>query len=75
MDWGFTQRWLMDPASDPRLAYRGVGHWTRYRQENVPFQAAPFHPLGETEMAINLGLKNAFDEKRRFNPGRVYQEI
>jgi glycolate oxidase FAD binding subunit len=75
LDWGFTQRWLMDPDSDPRSGYRGAGHWTRYRQGSELFEAQPFHPLGETEMAINLGLKKAFDEKRRFNTGRVYQEI
>ena len=75
MDWGFSQRWLVDPDEDPRGRYRGQGHWTRYRRSPDCFDADPFEPLAEPAMALHRQLKQAFDPCGIFNPGRMYREF
>jgi len=74
LDWGFAQRWLLDPKSDPREGYAGSGHWTRIRCENDVFQAEVFHPLSTLALELHRRLKSTFDPGRIFNPGRMYRE-
>jgi glycolate oxidase FAD binding subunit len=74
VDWGFAQRWLLDPTSDPRDGYEGSGHWTRVRCDKGGFQAEVFQPLSELELALHRRLKSTFDPGGIFNPGRMYRE-
>jgi glycolate oxidase FAD binding subunit len=74
VDWGFAQRWLLDPKSDPRDGYAGSGHWTRIRCDNDVFQAEVFQPLSTLALELHRRLKSTFDPGRIFNPGRMYRE-
>ncbi|MDA0273468.1 MAG: glycolate oxidase subunit GlcE, partial [Proteobacteria bacterium] len=74
VDWGFAQRWLLDPKSDPRDGYAGSGHWTRIRCDNDVFQAEVFQPLSKLALELHRRLKSTFDPGRIFNPGRMYRE-
>lgn len=75
MDWGFAQRWLFDPESDPRKGYQGAGHWTRFCCRTSDFEAPVFQPLPTAQLSITKGLKAAFDRQGIFNPGRMYSEL
>lgn len=75
MDWAFGQRWLLDPARNPRVDYPGHGHWTRWRVDPDGFDAPVFQPLGAVSLPLHQRLKQAFDEHRLFNPGRLSAEI
>lgn len=74
LDWGFAQRWLLDPTSDPRHGYAGRGHWTRVRHHQDRFEAEAFQPLSGLELALHRRLKSTFDPGGIFNPGRMYRE-
>jgi glycolate oxidase FAD binding subunit len=74
VDWGFAQRWLLDPKSDPREGYEGSGHWTRVRCDKARFQAEVFQPLSKLELVLHRRLKSTFDPGGIFNPGRMYRE-
>ena len=74
MDWGFSQRWLFDPLSDPRKEYKGSGHWTRIRNDSNSFFAPVFQPLSSAAFALHRRLKSELDPKGIFNPGRMYRE-
>lgn len=74
LDWGFAQRWLFDPKSDPRDGYEGNGHWTRVRHDKDRFEAEAFQPLSALELALHRRLKSTFDPGGIFNPGRMYRE-
>ncbi|MBT6583224.1 MAG: glycolate oxidase subunit GlcE [Gammaproteobacteria bacterium] len=75
LDWGFAQRWLFDPKSDPRDGYAGSGHWTRVRCDKDRFEAGAFQPLSALELALHRRLKSTFDPGGIFNPGRMYREV
>lgn len=79
MDWGFAQRWLFDPDSDPRRGYQGTGHWTRFlcraKSRRQTFQSLVFQPLPPAQLKITKRLKAAFDPQGIFNPGRMYPEL
>ncbi len=78
LDWGFAQRWLFDPKSDPRDGYQGSGHWTRVRCDircdKSGFQAEAFQSLSKLELALHRRLKSTFDPGGVFNPGRMYRK-
>ena len=74
LDWGFAQRWLFDPKSDPRVGYAGSGHWTRVRHDKDRFEAEVFQPLSALEFALHRRLKSTFDPGGIFNPGRMYRK-
>jgi len=74
-DWGFGQRWLLDPETDPRATYRGSGHWTRHRSRNPDASQPVFEPLPAVHEQITQRLKAAFDSAGLFNPGRMYPGI
>lgn len=66
IDWGFGQRWLVNPGKDPRRDYEGAGHWTRVQGQGDP-GAAVFQPLSPLHACLNIRLKQAFDPENRFN--------
>lgn len=70
MDWGFAQRWLLDPETDPRDDYRGEGHWSC-----ISNTSASFGELSMLELKLHRNLKKVFDPKGIFNPGRLYEGI
>ncbi len=75
-EWGGAQRWLVtdEPAGRIRqAAEKAGGHATLYRGE--PGDLDVFHPLPEGLMKLQRYLKQAFDPKGIFNPGRMYKQI
>ncbi|MDR9437509.1 MAG: glycolate oxidase subunit GlcE [Thiohalophilus sp.] len=75
-EWGGAQRWLVtdEPAERIRkAAEKAGGHATLYRGERGNLDV--FHPLPEGLMTLQHNLKQAFDPKGIFNPGRMYKTI
>jgi len=68
MDWGFAQRWLVDPESDPRVGCEGEGHWTCISETSPSFGE-----LSLLEQKLHRNLKQVFDPNGIFNPGRLGQ--
>jgi glycolate oxidase FAD binding subunit len=75
IEWGGAQRWYqrLDREEARHLAEDGSGHATLFRTSSSA--ADRFHPLSAGLAEIHLGLKNAFDPGRVFNPGRMYADI
>lgn len=76
IDWGGAQRWLLSdatPADIRRAAARAGGHATLFRGGDR--RGEVFHPLPEALAAIHRNLKQAFDPRRIFNPGRLYRDL
>lgn len=82
IEWGGALRWLavdMDADTDAvHTAIRNTakdagGHATLFRSDGPC--ASVFHPLAPALMNINRRLKEKFDPKRIFSPGRMYPEI
>ncbi len=80
LDWGFGQRWRLDPNNelttdlkkDLRETYKGAGHWTRFSA------IGPGEPFGQPAAAllrVHQKLKQTFDPNGIFNPGRMYTGI
>ena len=74
-DWGFAQRWLIDPEAHPRTGYQGKGHWTRVRGPASAGIDDVFEPLPPTTLALHQRIKSVFDPAGLFNPGRMYREL
>jgi glycolate oxidase FAD binding subunit len=72
LEWGFSQRWLFDPESDPRIGYTGPGHWTRFKTGISSFEAEAFEPLTPAVLKLHQRIKSVFDPKNVFNPTRMY---
>ncbi len=73
-DWGGAQRWLVsDEPADRirRAAEKAGGHATLYRGDRDNNDV--FHPLPDGLMKLHRNLKQAFDPKGIFNPGRMYK--
>ncbi|HID46259.1 MAG TPA: glycolate oxidase subunit GlcE [Chromatiaceae bacterium] len=71
LDWGGAQRWLLSaaPAADiQKIAAAAGGHASA-------FSNGPFQPLTPVLMRQHQQLKQAFDPKGIFNPGRLYPEL
>ncbi len=71
LDWGGAQRWLLSeapPAEIQTTAVDAHGHACSFRN-------GPFQPLSSAAMMLHQRLKQAFDPKRIFNPGRLYPEL
>lgn len=74
-DWGGGQRWIRSEDSAETVfrtaeAYRG--HATLFRTQGS--REVVFQPLSKQVARIQRRLKDAFDPKRIFNPGRMYGE-
>jgi glycolate oxidase FAD binding subunit len=74
IDWGGSQRWCVDPASDPREGLT-TGHATEVwnRSSDLPRQA--FQPLPAVLLKLHQRLKQTFDPRGILNPGRMYGEL
>jgi FAD/FMN-containing dehydrogenase len=73
IEWQGAQRWLRSSAgaADIRAAAARVGgHATLVHAADK--SAGAFSPLNEALMQIHRNLKQAFDPRRIFNPGRLY---
>lgn len=74
IDWGGAQRWLVseiEPALLRRIAKAAAGHASVYRGEASP----RFHPLVESQLALQRRLKRSMDPAGVLNPGRIYPEL
>ncbi len=76
IDWGGAQRWLFSDATAAdirRPLERAGGHASLFRGGD---RSGPvFHPLPEALATIHRNLKQAFDPRGIFNPGRLYPDL
>ena len=75
IEWGGAQRWwktTAPPSAVRDAAARAGGHATLLRGGD---RCAVFAPLSPVLMRVHLGLKQAVDPARIFNPGRLYQGL
>lgn len=75
-DWGGAQRWLYTdmPAEHIREEVaRHNGHATLFRGGDRNGEV--FQPLDPVMLRLHQGLKQTFDPKGIFNPGRLYAEL
>lgn len=76
IEWGGGQRWIAaacDPKHIRSVAQQAGGHATLFRQtsgHSLPADGV-FHPLSSGAAAIVRRLKQEFDPKSVFNPGRL----
>lgn len=76
LDWAGAQRWLLTdlPAETIRASVQQVdGHACLFRNGDRNLDV--FHPLQPKLMTLHRNLKDAFDPKGIFNPGRMYKEF
>ncbi len=80
IEWGGGQRWIaadLDPAMVRHAAEQAQGHATLFRMgagRGAPEQGV-FHPLSPAVTTIVKRLKQEFDPKGVFNPGRLVAGI
>lgn len=75
-DWGGKQVWLRTAASAAQVwgeAERLGGHATCFRGGDR--EAEVFHPLGSGLERLHRRLKESFDPRGIFNPGRLYSNL
>jgi FAD/FMN-containing dehydrogenase len=73
IEWQGAQRWLRSAAGAGEVraaAARAGGHATLVRAQDK--SAGVFTPLNEVLMRIHRNLKQTFDPRHIFNPGRLY---
>ena len=73
IEWQGAQRWLRSSASTAEIrstAARIGGHATLVRAADK--SAGAFSPPGDALLRIHRNLKQAFDPRHIFNPGRLY---
>ncbi len=76
MEWGGAQRWLRtdaDAGTVRAAAAEARGHASLFRGGDRNGQV--FHPLPPALMTLHKGLKQAFDPKGLFNPGKLYADF
>lgn len=80
IEWGGTQRWIaaqLDPAMVRKAAEQAQGHATLFRRgagQVMPEQGV-FQPLSPAVLTVVRRLKQEFDPKGVFNPGRLVAGI
>jgi glycolate oxidase FAD binding subunit len=78
MDWAGGVTWL-DVATEESKVIRaaiGEGHATLMRApENIRAQVDVFQPQPDALAALSARVKNSFDPKGLFNPGRMYRGV
>lgn len=75
-DWGGALRWLRTDAPAGAVfaaAERLGGHATLFR--GTPDDGRVFQPLPPALKTLHRNLKQAFDPRGLFNPGRLYEEF
>ncbi len=78
IDWCGAQRWFVsrDSAHSIReVAEHHKGHAVCFRRAGDSTINDSFHPLTSAQSQLNRAVKNAFDPRGIFNPGRMYAEI
>lgn len=80
IEWGGGQRWIAadaEPEAIRSMAERSGGHATLFRRaharERLPHGV--FHPLSQGAATIVRRLKQEFDPKSVFNPGRLIADL
>ncbi|MFQ5995357.1 MAG: glycolate oxidase subunit GlcE [Acidiferrobacterales bacterium] len=76
LDWGGAQRWLLAAAAPEGVreaAMEMAGHAVLFRGGDRTGEV--FHPLAPPLAIVHRRLKDAFDPKGIFNPGRIYKEL
>ncbi|MCP4994404.1 MAG: glycolate oxidase subunit GlcE [Gammaproteobacteria bacterium] len=76
IDWGGGQRWVSGdwlPNEVFEIAGRAGGHATLFRGGDR--NSERFSPLTPQLMALHRQLKQSFDHRGIFNPGRLYKDI
>lgn len=71
IEWGGSQRWLVDPGFDPRQRL-SAGHATLVRAPADDSEPR-FQPLTPALKQIHERLKHTFDPAGVFEPGRLYR--
>jgi len=77
VDWGGAQHWLRtaaDAATVRHAAAQAGGSAIVYRGHDTAADA-PFQPLSEPLLALHQRLKQRFDPRGLFNPGRLYPAL
>ena len=75
IEWGGAQRWVATSAPGAALreaAARVGGHATAFRGDK---SGGAFSPLTPAVARLHRELKQAFDPRRVFNPGRLYPDL
>jgi len=79
IEWGGAQRWFKTsaPAGEVRAAAaQAGGHATLFRAGSASKEGVSvFTPLDPVQARIQRNLKQAFDPRGIFNPGRLYREF
>ncbi|MBI3523698.1 MAG: glycolate oxidase subunit GlcE [Betaproteobacteria bacterium] len=79
IEWGGSLRWLRsgaDAAGIRTAAAQAGGHATLFRGSAEQKSAAGvFQPLPAALLTLHRKLKQSFDPKGIFNPGRMYREM
>ncbi len=76
IEWGGAQRWVvtpMAPAQLRELVTAAGGHATQFYAGDK--SAGVFSPLGPQLTKIHKELKQQFDPRGIFNPGRLYPDL
>ena len=76
MDWGGALRWLRtDADADAVRAVAAAqgGHATLFRGADPA--AERFHPLPAPILRLHRRIKDAFDPRGIFSPGRMYEQL
>ena len=79
VEWGGSLRWLKsgaDPEDIRAAATQAGGHATLFRgSDGQKTAAGVFQPLPPALLALHRKLKQSFDPRGIFNPGRMYREL
>lgn len=79
LEWGGAQRWLASEADADEVrsaAGAASGHATLFRRGGALSPQVPvFTPLDPVQARIHRALKQAFDPRGVFNPGRLYRAL